>query len=394
MYPLLPAPPSMYSSLSESTVLSSADVKPETVYTFFEASDDFLQFLATRSGMHEILLFEDTLNIDIMLEKKGFGITHSPDVNVKPIEMGLRKLFYDVEFTKCLRLSTLRARCPVSQEMTLTPAQYALLHEVKLAVTRNAGLADILMDYHGRACMFGSPESIVAARLEVKRLFSENGMGPFEFCEANPSFDTNNNRVPSVDDECPSLAQDNEDWATDVSRTPIPSVETIERSTLENTNTRSSSASQIQSTDQSGSSNSFAHGSQRTSSDQVSAGPSPVEVQKQRKSIRFLLNIVDAPRLIGPRGANKRRIEQLTGCSILLHTEKKEFGEFPVEIFAPSTRRCETARQYILSFLSGGQGTVDEVAAKLSGSKGKEVRVRPKIHLDISPKKLQKKHTD
>ncbi|VDK61290.1 unnamed protein product [Cylicostephanus goldi] len=128
--------------------------------------------------------------------------------------MGLRKLFYDVEFTKCLRLSTLRARCPVSQEMTLTQAQYALLHEVKLAVTRNAGLADILMDYHGRVSMFGSPESIVAARLEVKRLFNENGLGPFEFLEPNPSFDTNNNRVPSVDDECPSLAQDNEDWVS------------------------------------------------------------------------------------------------------------------------------------------------------------------------------------
>lgn len=50
--------------------------------------------------MHEILLYEDTLGVDIKLEASGFGITHPPEIPVKPIEMGLRKLFHDVEFTK------------------------------------------------------------------------------------------------------------------------------------------------------------------------------------------------------------------------------------------------------------------------------------------------------
>ncbi|VDM75899.1 unnamed protein product [Strongylus vulgaris] len=265
--------------------------------------------------MHEILLYEDTLGVDIKLEKNGFDVIHPPDVPVKPIEMGLKKLFYDVEFTKCLRLSTLRLRCPASQELTLTPAQFALLHERKLAVTRSVGLADILMDYNCQACMFGTYESVFAGRTAVIQLFDENGLGPFEIKSAlmtNPNFDT------------------------------------------------SHFIAQIQSTDQSGSSNSFGNGSQPTTSDLVSpvVEPSSMILEDQRKSIR---------------GANKRRIEQLTGCSILLHTEKKEYGEFPVEVFASSSKRCETARRHILCFLASGQATVDEVAAKLAGVKNKEV---------------------
>ncbi|EYC07231.1 hypothetical protein Y032_0071g538 [Ancylostoma ceylanicum] len=210
MYPLMPAPPSMYSSLSESTVLSSAEPKTEPVYTFFEASKEFLQFLSARSGMHEILLYEDTLGVDIKLEANGFRITHSPEIPVKPIEMGLRKLFYDVEFTKCLRLSTLRLRCPASQELFLTPPQYALLHETKLAVTRNAGLADILMDHGGRACMFGTHESIVGGRVAVRRMFNENGLGPFDFKQPTPAtvqVDSNNNKVSNVDSPTASFEQ-------------------------------------------------------------------------------------------------------------------------------------------------------------------------------------------
>ena len=50
--------------------------------------------------MHEVLLFEDTLGVDIKVEQNGFSVKHPPDIPVKPIEMGLRKLFHDVEFTK------------------------------------------------------------------------------------------------------------------------------------------------------------------------------------------------------------------------------------------------------------------------------------------------------
>ncbi|RCN49570.1 KH domain protein, partial [Ancylostoma caninum] len=421
MYPLLPAPPSMYSSLSESTVLSSAEPKTEPVCTFFEASKEFLQFLSARSGMHEILLYEDTLGVEIKLEANGFRITHPPEIPVKPIEMGLKKLFYDVEFTKCLRLSALRLRCPGSQELFLTPPQYALLHETKLAVTRNAGLADILvsifsecfrnyssenlvviikMDHDGRACMFGTHDSIVGGRVAVRRMFNENGLGPFEFRpSATPpvDVDSNNNKLSTVDNQTTPFDHKTADgWTTDMSRPPPPLPDAVDTNNLENTNSQSSSMGRGQTTDQSGSSNSFGNGSQLTSSELASSNtePPPVVIAEQRKSIRFFVSMSDAPRLIGSRGANKRRIEQLTGCNVLLHTEKKEHGEFPVEVFASSSKRCELARQHILSFLASGHTTVDEASASMSGTKNKDVRVRPKVHLDISPKKLQKKHAD
>ncbi|KIH58996.1 KH domain protein [Ancylostoma duodenale] len=354
-----------------------------------------------RSGMHEILLYEDTLGVEIKLEANGFRITHPPEIPVKPIEMGLKKLFYDVEFTKCLRLSTLRLRCPGSQELFLTPPQYALLHETKLAVTRNAGLADVLMDHDGRACMFGTHESIVGGRMAVRRMFNENGLGPFEFrpsATAPVDVDSNNNKLSNIDGQTTPFEHKTADgWTTDISCPPPPLPDAVDTNNLENTNSQSSSMGRGQTTDQSGSSNSFGNGSHLTSSELASSNtepPPPVVIAEQRKSIRFFVSMSDAPRLIGSRGANKRRIEQLTGCNVLLHTEKKEHGEFPVEVFASSSKRCELARQHILSFLASGHTTVDEASASMSGTKNKDARVRPKVHLDISPKKLQKKHAD
>ncbi|KAK6745532.1 hypothetical protein RB195_011947 [Necator americanus] len=397
---MLPTIPSMYSSLSESTVLSSADTKPARVFTFFEASKEFLQFLSARTGMHETLLYEDTLGVDIKVETNGFSVTHPPDVPVKPIEMGLKKLFFDVEFTKCLRLSTLTLRCPSSQELSLSPAQYALLHENKLAITRSAGLADILMDHDGRSCMFGTNESVIKGRLAVKRMFNENCLGPFHF---KPSVtgeirDQNNNNIVNVDSEATSTDKktSEEGLTTDISHPPAVVPGTVSTSNSENSNSQSSSVGRGQSIGQSGSTNSFDNEAQLPCPAIAPTTPqTPSAVLKeQRKSIRFFVGMSDAPRLIGSRGANKRRIEQLTGCNILLHTEKKEHGEFPVEVFSSSVKRCEMARQHILSFLSSGYATVDEASASLSGVKNKDVRVRPKVHLDISPKKLPKRHAD
>lgn len=50
--------------------------------------------------MREILLHEDASNVEIKLEAGGFRILHMPSVPVKPIEMSLKKLYHDVEFTK------------------------------------------------------------------------------------------------------------------------------------------------------------------------------------------------------------------------------------------------------------------------------------------------------
>ncbi|XGW14679.1 hypothetical protein V3C99_000729, partial [Haemonchus contortus] len=402
---LLPAT-LMYGSLSESTVLSSADSKPTPVYTFFEASEDFVEFLSGRIGMHEILLHEDTSNVEIKLEPSGFGITHLPDVPVKPIEMSLRKLYHDVEFSKSLRLSSLNARCTASQVLYLTALQYALLHETKLAILRSAGLCDILMDHGGRICLFGSVESVIEGHMAIKRIFVEQGLG--EPRTRPPSAlgidcDSNNNQVPCTLDDTIMVEKKAGDmeWNPDTSRPPPPLLAGIDLLPSEHTISHSSTSGRGNSIYQSCSYNSVANGSSRLSPESESSTLSTavlIEDQRKtiveeshRKSIKFFVNLADAPRLIGTRGTNKRRIEQVTGCTIVLHTEKKDNGEFPIEIFSTSSKRCEIARQHILGYLANSRTAVEDMS---SSNVKKEIRARPKVHLDISPKKLNKKHTD
>ncbi|VDM60331.1 unnamed protein product [Angiostrongylus costaricensis] len=137
-----------------------------------------------RTGMHEILLHEDMSNVDIMLQPHGIAIAHSADLPVKPIEVSLWKFFYDMEFTRCLRLSVLNSRCPASQPLFLNPAQYALLQEMKLAVIRGLGLTEIFMEENGRACLYGSVESVLEARATIKQMFDEHGLGDPEVIPA------------------------------------------------------------------------------------------------------------------------------------------------------------------------------------------------------------------
>ncbi|KAK5981859.1 hypothetical protein GCK32_007202 [Trichostrongylus colubriformis] len=364
----------MYGSLSESTVLSSADPRPTPVSTFFEASEDFIEFLSGRTGMHEVLLHEDTANVEIKTEQGGFGITHLPGEPVMPIEMSLRKCYYDVEFSKCLRLSSLISRCTASQELYLSAVQYALLHETKLAILRSAGLCDIFMDYGGRVCLYGCVESVVEGHMAIKRMFIEQGLGEPRTRPPSAPPDSNNNHArstmynPATSNKKPG----NEDWSGRGNSID----QSCSHYSLKNVSCHLSPGSGLS-----------------TPSTAVAAEDhSKTNTEEQpRKSIKFFVSLADAPRLIGTRGTNKRRIEQVTGCTIVLHTEKKDNGEFPIEVFATSSKRCEIARQHILGYLASGRSTSEDMGSSTSK---REMRARPKVHLDISPQKLTKKHND
>ncbi|KAK6018200.1 hypothetical protein OSTOST_16226, partial [Ostertagia ostertagi] len=289
--------------------------------------------------MHEILLHEDTSNVEIKLEPDGIGITHMPGVPVKPIEMALRKLYHDVEFSKCLRLSSLNARCTASQELYLTAVQYALLHETKLAVLRSAGLCDIFMDHGGRVCLYGCVESVIEGHMAIKRMFMEQGLGEPGTRPSSAlgiAHDSNNNQISSIAND--TLTSEKkpviEEWNPDTSRLPPPMPTGTDLQTTEHTNSQSSTSGRGNSINQSCSFNSVANASCRLSPGSVSSTPSAAVVvedqhktlieEQPRKSIKFFVSLSDAPRLIGTRGTNKRRIEQITGCTIVGNKVLKE----------------------------------------------------------------------
>ncbi|KAJ1363060.1 hypothetical protein KIN20_022825 [Parelaphostrongylus tenuis] len=108
-------------------------------------------------------------------------------------------------------------------------------------------------------------------------------------------------------------------------------------------------------------------------------------VTTQMTCIRFFVNILDALRLIGLGGVTIRRIQEL-------HPEMRKNDEIVVEVFSTSLKQCESARQHVLAFLAGASLRADRPVG--SSSKKKEIRVPPKILLELKPKKMPSKQTD
>ncbi|KAK6047932.1 hypothetical protein COOONC_14563 [Cooperia oncophora] len=273
-------------------------------------------------------------------KKKGKKrrLSHTQEEEGGQKEMSLRKLYHDVEFSKCLRLSALNLRCTASQELYLTAVQYALLHETKLAILRSAGLCDIFMDHGGRVCLYGCVESVIEGHMAIKRMFLEQGLG--EPGTRPPSAlrvarDPNNNQLREAAND--TLTSDkrmgNEEWNPDTSRPPPPLSTVTDLQTTEHTNSQSSTSGRGNSINQSCSYNSVANASSHLSPGSESSTPSAAVVvddqhktiieEQQRKSIKFFVKLADAPRLIGTRGTNKRRIEQITGCTIVVGSMMK-----------------------------------------------------------------------
>ncbi|KAJ1349308.1 hypothetical protein KIN20_004803 [Parelaphostrongylus tenuis] len=128
----------------DSTMLPNCETQINRLCTFFNASEDFIEFFSGPAGKLQLRYYEDRLDINIILRPKGFAILHSPSVQVKLVEKSLWNYFH--EFARCVRLSVLNAHCLASQGLLLNTIQYELLQEKKIVITRATGLTEIF-DY-------------------------------------------------------------------------------------------------------------------------------------------------------------------------------------------------------------------------------------------------------
>ncbi|KAJ1363059.1 hypothetical protein KIN20_022824, partial [Parelaphostrongylus tenuis] len=142
-------------------MLPNCETQINRLCTFFNASEDFIEFFSGPAGKSQLRYYEDLLDIKIILRPKGFAILHSPSVQVNRVEKSLWNYFH--EFARCLRLLVLNAHCLASQGLLLNPIQYKLLQENKSAITRATGLIKVFMNETGEVCLFGSWESVSKA---------------------------------------------------------------------------------------------------------------------------------------------------------------------------------------------------------------------------------------
>ncbi|CAJ0579297.1 unnamed protein product, partial [Mesorhabditis spiculigera] len=99
-----------------------------------------------------------------------------------------------------------------------------------------------------------------------------------------------------------------------------------------------------------------------------------------RQRTAFYVNSAEAPRLIGTRGINKKKLENITGCQLMLHTESRCDGMFPIEVLGESEAVCEAAKQTILEYLAS--------SATIPGAETPcKSTVPAKVVLQLSPRK-------
>ncbi|KAJ1366414.1 hypothetical protein KIN20_027068 [Parelaphostrongylus tenuis] len=261
---------------------------------------------------------------------------------------------------------------------------------MKLAIIRATGLTEIFMDENSRVSLYGSSGSVQRARTTIRQMFIEHGLGDAEIRPSSESL-LDTSPIASMRSRSHSLERTHNGDCRQIVDMPRqyhwlmsdPAPNSLRNSNSQLTKSQSGTQSRSFS---SMPSESFHTGLKSESSPHEPSGDGAA---RQISSIGFFVSTSDAPRLIGTRGATKRRIEDATGCTILLHTEKKQNGKFPVEVFSTSTMQCEIARQHILGFLAGTHSPAGRPIG--SPTKNKEIHARPKMHLQLRPKKMPTK---
>ncbi|CAI4230559.1 unnamed protein product [Auanema sp. JU1783] len=307
------------------------------------ASKEFLRFLKEKEGCKALSSFEDTGCAGFHLEENCIAITTEESTSVLSIENSLKRSWHDFDMKKAMRVSLLNQLCAHSQTVQYSVNQAALIAFFKHLLLRESGVADLIIESNGAVSWFGPIESVNHARSMIERMFQQFSVVEELSLEPENVRLRNNSHLDAP--ESPSA------WQDPFSRY----YGTAEPQTLERAPSLGSPT--------------------ETTNDvsQVRIGGT-----RRKERLMFMVRSSDAPRLIGTRGVNKKRIEDATGCSITLHTESKKDGEFPVEIIGQNTRHCETAKSHIESFLSNSGSSVEEE---------KKFRERPKVHLVFSPKK-------
>ncbi|PAV87529.1 hypothetical protein WR25_09474 [Diploscapter pachys] len=288
------------------------------------------EFLASPSGQSMIHMLETNLLITVQFDEARCLITHLAHLTAEPVFEHIVDKFHDVQFEKAMRISMLRAMCPhnVSARFGASQAQLIAFHAPQ--IVRDSNIVEIIIEPSGQISWYGNAHTVATANLIVSTIMytvlgNEVGREVHEVIQRGCSLGDRHGL--------------------------------LEEGILKT-------------------------GTQQLSSFAVTNIP-PVTPMRRRFKERMIMFVksTSAPRLIGSRGVNKKKIESANNCCIILHTENKnEHMEFPVEIFAQSAEDCEKARDYIDQFLNDPNA----IAQQEKSNKNSYV---PIIRLEHSPRK-------
>ncbi|GMT18960.1 hypothetical protein PFISCL1PPCAC_10257, partial [Pristionchus fissidentatus] len=297
---------------------------------------EFFSFLSTESGLQALSTVENDYDTDIRVENEEI-LVH-PSQLLPDVDRELKNQWHEFEFYRSMRLKLLSERSQ-SWVLHFPIPKAAMIHFNRPMIIRDARLIDLVVERTGEIIAFGCVDALSMAREIIDNISQANSYPSNSYTGGQYK---DSNTVEGSDSNA-NVAADN---AYQVP--PAAAYATPDR---------------------------FEGGAEASNS-AASLTPSEGRGAKKEKMI-FMVKSTDAPRLIGSRGINKRRIEEMTQCNITLHTETKKDGEFPVEISGWTMEKCAAARDHIKTFLT----------EEMREEEDKKAKERPKVHLAISPRK-------
>ncbi|GMR41969.1 hypothetical protein PMAYCL1PPCAC_12164, partial [Pristionchus mayeri] len=295
-------------------------------------ASEFFAYLSTDAGLQALSSVENDYDTDIRVENDEI-LVH-PTQLLPDVERELKNHWHEYEFFRTMRMKLLSERSQ-SWILHFPINKAAMVYFNRSLIIRDARLIDLIVERTGEIIAFGCVDALSMAReiidgLSYSNTYASNSYsGQYKDTVTVEGSDSNMNVLPDVSYPAP----------------PFPNPDRFE-------------------------------GGAEASNSNQSLTPSEGRGGKKEKVI-FMVKSTDAPRLIGSRGINKRRIEEMTQCNVTLHTETKKDGEFPVEVSGWTMEKCAAARDHIKAFLTEENKEEEE----------RKVKERPKVHLAISPRK-------